>query len=57
MLAHGSHPPGCAEAAAADVAAGRVVETLAGLAAVLAIPVLWAHFMGAEAGRAVTGYE
>lgn len=53
MLARGSRPPGCAEASAADVVAGSVIETVAWLAAVLAVPVLLARFMRAEAGKTV----
>lgn len=53
MLARGSRPPGCAEASAADVVAGSVIETVACLAAVLAVPVLLARFVRAEAGKTV----
>lgn len=48
MLAGGSCPPLRAEAVAADVAAGGVVEAVAGVAAVLAVPVLRARCRGAE---------
>ena len=53
MLARGARPPGCAETPAADVVAGSVIPTAARLAAVLAVPVLLARFVGAEAGRTV----
>lgn len=53
MLARGSRPPGGAETAATDVVAGGVVEAVAGLAAVLAVPALLARFVGAEAGMTV----
>lgn len=53
LLARGARPPGCAQAAAADVVAGGVVGAAARLAAVLAVPVLLARFGGSEAGTRV----
>lgn len=58
LLARGSRPPLGAEAAAADVVAGGVVEAEAGVAAVLAVLVLLARCRGAEqAGMVGTGWE
>lgn len=53
MLARGSRPPGRTETSPADVVAGSVIEAVAHLAAVLAVPVLLARFVGAEAGTTV----
>lgn len=53
LLARGARPPGCTQAAAADVVAGGVVGAAARLAAVLAVPVLLARFGGSEAGTRV----
>lgn len=53
LLARGSCPPGRTETPATDMVAGSVIKTVAGLAAVLAVPVLLARFVGAEAGTTV----